>query len=214
MSACFAEREQRPVGPLRGRLRVPGDKSVSHRSLIFGGQGGGVTRVRGLLRSGDVHATWGAMEALGVRIDDLGDEVLVHGIPELKEPADVVDCGNSGTSIRLLAGVLSRIDGLGVLTGDASLRKRPMGRVAEPLRRMGARIDGRDGGRLAPLAIRGGGLEPVDHDLPVASAQVKSCLLLAGLACGARIREPRQSRDHSGVINKRREHCRHDGQSD
>ncbi len=197
MSACFAEREQRPVGPLRGRLRVPGDKSVSHRSLIFGGQGGGVTRVRGLLRSGDVHATWGAMEALGVRIDDLGDEVLVHGIPELKEPADVVDCGNSGTSIRLLAGVLSRIDGLGVLTGDASLRKRPMGRVAEPLRRMGARIDGRDGGRLAPLAIRGGGLEPVDHDLPVASAQVKSCLLLAGLACGARIREPRQSRDHS-----------------
>jgi 3-phosphoshikimate 1-carboxyvinyltransferase len=190
-------REQHPQGALQGRLRAPGDKSVSHRSLIFGGQARGTTRVRGLLRSGDVHATWGAMAALGVAIEDHGDEVLVHGVPVLSEPRDVVDCGNSGTSIRLLAGVLSRIDGLAVLTGDASLRGRPMGRVAVPLRRMGARIDGREGGRLAPLAIRGGELRPVDHDLSVASAQVKSCLLLAGLACGTRVREPRQSRDHS-----------------
>jgi len=190
-------REQHPCGALRGHLRVPGDKSVSHRSLIFGGQGRGTTRVRGLLRSGDVHATWGAMEALGVSIEDHGDEVLVHGVPALEEPSNVVDCGNSGTSIRLLAGVLARIDGHGVLTGDGSLRRRPMARVAEPLRRMGARIEGRAGGRLAPLAIRGGGLHPVDHDLTVASAQVKSCLLLAGLACGTRVREPRQSRDHS-----------------
>lgn len=190
-------RVQRPSGPLLGTLRVPGDKSVSHRSLIFGGQARGTTRVTGLLRSGDVHATWRAMEALGVVIEDRGGDVLVHGVPRLAEPTNVVDCGNSGTSIRLLSGVVSRIEGHTVLTGDGSLRRRPMARVADPLRRMGARIDGRDGGRLAPLGIRGGELQPVDHDLPIASAQVKSCLLLAGLDCGVRVREPRQSRDHS-----------------
>ncbi len=196
-SSADVVRVQHPRGPLRGSLRVPGDKSVSHRSLIFGGQARGTTRVTGLLRSGDVHATWRAMESLGVVIEDRGHEVLVHGVPQLTEPADVVDCGNSGTSIRLLSGVVSRIDGHTVLTGDSSLRRRPMARVADPLRRMGARIDGREGGRLAPLGIRGGHLHAVDHDLAIASAQVKSCLLLASLACGGRVREPRQSRDHS-----------------
>lgn len=184
------------VGPLRGTLRLPGDKSISHRSLLFAALSGGTSRVRGLLRSGDVHATMGAVVACGARVED-GDEVVVHGPETMGEPADVVDCGNSGTSMRLLCGVFAARPGHVVLTGDHSLRGRPMGRVAVPLRAMGARIDGRDGGRLAPLAIRGGDLTPYDHDLSIASAQVKSALLLAGLRHGVRVREPRTSRDHT-----------------
>ena len=187
-----------PAGPLRGSLQVPGDKSVSHRALILNALADGPARVQGLLRSGDVQATADALRACGVSIQDRGEAVLVTPPPGgLAEPSDVVDCGNSGTSMRLLTGVFAASRGHTVLTGDASLRGRPMGRVVRPLRAMGASIDGRDDGERAPLAIRGGELQLAEHDLPVASAQVKSALLLAGLRSGVAVREPRQSRDHT-----------------
>ena len=187
-----------PEGPLRGQLRLPGDKSISHRALIFGALAPQGSRIEGLLEAGDVAATQAAVEALGAEVVVEGPgRRTVRGPARLQEPVDVVDCGNSGTSIRLLCGLLAGIDGLSVLTGDSSLRRRPMARVVEPLRRMGATVDGREGGRLAPLSVRGGGLRSVAHDLPIASAQVKSSLLLAGLSCGVSVREPRQSRDHT-----------------
>jgi 3-phosphoshikimate 1-carboxyvinyltransferase len=187
-----------PSGALRGTLEVPGDKSISHRALLLGALARGPSRVAGLLQSGDVRATADAVRACGVTIRDRGDSVLVTPPPGgLAEPDDVIDCGNSGTSMRLLAGVFASGTGHAVLTGDASLRRRPMGRVVEPLRVMGARIDGHAGGQRAPLSIRGTNLQMEEHDLPVASAQVKSALLLAGLRTGVAVREPRQSRDHT-----------------
>jgi 3-phosphoshikimate 1-carboxyvinyltransferase len=187
----------RPSGPLRGELRVPGDKSVSHRSLLFNALGCGTARVRGALRGEDVISTLHAVRALGVRVEDDGEELIVHGTGVLREPGDVLDCGNSGTTMRLLTGILAAEPFFSVLTGDESLRGRPMLRVARPLRAMGARIDGRDEGARAPLAVRGGPLSPIPQDLNVASAQVKSALLLAGRRTGIRVREPAQSRDHS-----------------
>lgn len=183
-------------GPLRGRIQVPGDKSVSHRALLLNALANGPARIEGLLHSEDVEATLGAVRALGVVVEK-GAQTVVRPPAQLTEPRDVLDCGNSGTSMRLLCGVLSGLPLHAVLTGDASLRQRPMARVAAPLRRMGARIDGRDGGRLAPLSVRGGDLAPTDHVLDLSSAQVKSALLLAGLRCGVRVREPGPSRDHT-----------------
>ena len=188
-----------PAGPLRGTLRVPGDKSVSHRSLMLNALASGPARVTGLLDGEDVRSTRAALTGLGATFEDEGEAVVVHPPPfGLREPRTVLDCGNSGTTIRLLSGICARFPFLSVLTGDASLRSRPMARVAEPLRAMGARVDGREDGRYPPLAVRGGSLEPgVRHDLSIASAQVKSCLLLAGLEVGVAVREPRQSRDHT-----------------
>ena len=187
-----------PQGPLRGELRVPGDKSISHRSLILDALAEGPARVRGLLHSDDVHATLGAVRALGVEVVEDDDGLIVRP-PEggLTEPADVVDCGNSGTSIRLLTGACAAWPFLTVLTGDASLRRRPMRRIVQPLRAMGATVDGRKDGELPPLVVRGGGLHMTQHALKVASAQVKSSLFLAGLRSGVMVKEPRQSRDHT-----------------
>lgn len=169
-------------GGLRGELRVPGDKSISHRALLLNGVAHGHARVGGLLDAGDVRSTARCLRLLGVSIERDGGDVVVEGrAMRLLEPQDVLDCGNSGTSIRLLSGVLAGQPFLSVLTGDASLRGRPMRRVLDPLRSMGARVDGRGEGSLAPLAIRGGGLQNRAHTLPIASAQVKSALLLAGL---------------------------------
>ena len=178
---------------------MPGDKSVSHRALLFGALATGETRVTGLLDAEDVHSTRRAVERLGAAVRSEGGEIVVTPPERLREPDDVIDCGNSGTSLRLLAGVLSGVPGLSVLTGDASLRRRPVRRVVEPLRRMGANLTARDGDRLPPLAIRGGPLRGVAHVLPVASAQVKSAILLAGLfAEGATsVTEPERSRDHT-----------------
>jgi 3-phosphoshikimate 1-carboxyvinyltransferase len=189
----------RRKGPLRGVLAVPGDKSVSHRALLFGALATGETRVTGLLDAEDVHSTRKAVERLGASVRDEGGEVVVTPPETLREPDDVIDCGNSGTSLRLLAGVLSGVPGLSVLTGDASLRRRPVRRVVEPLRRMGAILSARDGDRVPPLVVRGGSLHGVAHVLPVASAQVKSAILLAGLfAEGATsVTEPERSRDHT-----------------
>jgi len=187
-------------GPLRGAFEVPGDKSVSHRALLLAALAEGQSRVRGLLRAEDVHSTWKAVEKLGARVQEEGAEVVVTPPERLHEPDDVIDCGNSGTSLRLLAGVLAGgVHGLSVLTGDASLRRRPVRRVVEPLRRMGANLSARDGDRLPPLVVRGGALAGTRHVLEVASAQVKSALLLAGLfAEGATtVAEPAASRDHT-----------------
>ena len=161
--------------------------------------------MRGLLRAGDVHATWRACERLGARIRESGAEVLVEPPERLVEPDDVVDCGNSGTSLRLLAGVLSAVPGLSVLSGDTSLRRRPVRRVIEPLRRMGAVLSARDGDRLPPLVVRGGALAGTRHVLPVASAQVKSALLLAGLFAEGEttVVEPEASRDHTERLLRR-----------
>jgi 3-phosphoshikimate 1-carboxyvinyltransferase len=186
-----------PAGALRGELRVPGDKSISHRALIFGSLARGPSRVKGLLGSEDVAATASAVQAFGARLEERGDHLLLTPPSHLKEPQDVVDCGNSGTSIRLLCGLAAAQPFFTVLTGDDSLRKRPMRRVVTPLRAMGARIEGREDSRLPPLAIQGGSLRSHRHDLSIASAQVKSCLLLAGLRTGIAVREPRTSRDHS-----------------
>lgn len=198
MSGGASDWRVTPGGPLRGRLRVPGDKSISHRALLFNGLARGRAKVRGLLDGEDVRATAAALRAMGVRIEAEADAVIVEApAGGLREPSNVLDCGNSGTSIRLLAGVVASRPMFAVLTGDDSLRGRPMKRVADPLRRMGAGVWGRDGDRLPPIAVRGGDLRPCEHDLSVASAQVKTCLLLAGLGCGVAVREPSQSRDHS-----------------
>jgi 3-phosphoshikimate 1-carboxyvinyltransferase len=188
--------------PLRGRLRVPGDKSVSHRALMFAALANGPSRVSHLATGEDVGATRAAIEALGVRVKDARDGVLTvrgGGVDAMREPDAVIDCGNSGTTMRVLAGIVAGRPFLSVLTGDASLRHRPMARVAEPLRRMGATIDGRDDGRYAPLVVRGGRLTGVRHELPVASAQVKSALLLAGLQASGptEVVSPALSRDHT-----------------
>jgi len=186
--------------PLRGRLRVPGDKGIAHRALLFGALAEGRSRVAGVPDGDDVNRTRLALERLGVRCRAAGGPVSVHGLGGvLREPDGVIDCGNSGTTMRMLAGLVAAHPFLTVLTGDESLINRPMGRIAEPLRTMGAHIDGRDGGTRAPLAIHGGGLHGARHELEVASGQVKTALVLAGLQADGttEIVEPGRSRDHT-----------------
>ena len=191
-----------PGGALNGSVRVPGDKSISHRAIMLGAIAGGETRVSGFLEGEDAIATMNIFRALGVRID--GPErgnVTVHGVGlrGLRAAGRVLDCGNSGTSMRLCTGLLAGQDFDSELTGDDSLRKRPMRRVAEPLGRMGARIETAEGGR-PPLRIRGNPkLKGIDYAMPVASAQVKSALLLAGLYAEGetRVTEPAPTRDHT-----------------
>jgi len=187
-----------PGRSLRGVLRVPGDKSISHRAAILGAIARGTTRIFGYLQAEDTLSTLGCLRALGVSIQEQGSALEIRG-GALREPDQVLDVGNSGTTLRLLAGVLAGQGFHSVLTGDASIRRRPMDRVAAPLRRMGARISGRQGGRLAPLAIAGGGLRGIAYRSPVASAQVKSAVLLAGLFAEGEtsVAEPSQSRDHT-----------------
>lgn len=175
-------------GPLRGSLRVPGDKSVSHRALILAGLAKGPSTISGLSAGLDVHHTRQIMQALGVGITEADDAESSHRVGtltvsggSLSEPLHVLDVGNSGTGARLLAGVCAGQPFRSVITGDQSIATRPMDRVVEPLRAMGARIDGRDGGRFTPLTIDGGDLHGIDYTPPVASAQVKSAILLAGL---------------------------------
>ncbi len=188
-----------PGVSLRGTARVPGDKSLSHRALILAAMAEGTTRIRGLNTGDDVACTRRAVEAMGARIESAADGAVVVHCGALHEPSEVIDCGNSGTALRLLAGVAAGLDGVTVLTGDASLRRRPVDRVIAPLALMGARCDARAGGTRAPLVIRGGGLRGVSYDLPIASAQIKSATLLAGLRAHGRteVREPHLSRDHT-----------------
>lgn len=187
--------------PLRGRARVPNDKSISHRAVMLAALARGRSEIDGFLPGADCLATVRCLEQLGVQIERPAPErLLVTGRDMvLAEAADVLDVGNSGTTIRLLSGILAGQPHHSVLTGDASIRRRPMQRVTGPLRQMGARIDGRQDGSLAPLSIRGGALQPISYQSPVASAQVKSALLLAGLFCPGqtRVTEPARSRDHT-----------------
>ncbi len=186
---------------LRGEISVPGDKSISHRSIMLGAIANGVTTVRGFLRGEDNMATMSAFRAMGVEIDDDGTTIVIQGkgLHGLSEPQDIIDCGNSGTSMRLLTGLLSGQPFYSVLTGDQYLRKRPMKRVVDPLTNMGARILGRDHGNLAPLAISGCPLTATGYESPVSSAQIKSAIMLAALYADGdtSVREPSLSRDHS-----------------
>lgn len=191
-----------PAGgrPLRGDLRAPGDKSVSHRALLVSARAEGRSRLRGLSSGEDVRHTLEAVASLGAGVERQGRDVVVDGGRDrLGEPATVIDVGNSGTGIRLLAGFVAALDGLTVLQGDASIARRPMDRVAVPLRTMGATVDGRQGGRFPPLAVRGGGLRGTDYTLPVASAQVKSAVLFAGLGASGEtvVHEPVPTRAHT-----------------
>jgi len=187
---------------LRGEITVPGDKSISHRAIMFASLAKGESRVRGLLRGEDCLSTLKAFQAMGVAVvETAADELIIQGrgLDGLQEPADVLDCGNSGTTMRVMSGILAAQPFFSVLTGDQYLRKRPMGRVIEPLRQMGAKILGRAGNAKAPLAIDGGGLKPIEYRSPVASAQVKSAVLLAGMQIEGTttVYEPHLSRDHS-----------------
>lgn len=186
---------------LRGEMTPPGDKSISHRSLIFACLASGETRVEGLLESEDVNATAAACRQLGMGMRCEGDVLILNGVGEagLSAPTADLDMGNSGTAMRLLAGVLAAQPFDSTLVGDESLSQRPMNRIVKPLQLMGANIGTEEGGK-PPLRIRGvSGLQGIDYDSPVASAQVKSCLMLAGLYASGntRIREPLKSRDHT-----------------
>jgi 3-phosphoshikimate 1-carboxyvinyltransferase len=196
----------RPSGPLLGSVTVPGDKSITHRAIILGALADGDTRVRGWVPAEVCMATLRCMRALGADIVEETDpdgtlllSIRGGGLNGLREAADVLDCAGSGTTIRLLAGLLAGQPFTSVLTGSEPLRWRPMARITAPLRLMGAAILGREDGRLAPLAIRGGGLHAIKYDMPVASAQVKSAILLAGLFADGEttLREPGPSRDHT-----------------
>jgi 3-phosphoshikimate 1-carboxyvinyltransferase len=193
-----------PARRLRGTIAVPGDKSISHRAAILNALAEGEAVIHNFLPGEDCLSTLGVLQALGVHseLEDVEGGVIVRirggGLHGLREAEDVLDCGNSGTTMRLLSGVLAGQQFLSVLSGDASLRSRPMARVLEPLHQMGAQVSSREGG-LAPLVIRGGKLRAIRYRLPVASAQVKSCVLLAGLyAYGpTTVEEPESTRDHT-----------------
>ncbi|MDC8450111.1 MAG: 3-phosphoshikimate 1-carboxyvinyltransferase [Nitrospira sp.] len=190
-----------PGRPLRGTTTVPGDKSLTHRAIILTALAEGTSTIVGYCRGEDCLNTMRAFQGLGIPITQTLTELTVFGkgFWGLSEPSAPIDCGNSGTGIRLLIGLLAGQDFFSVLTGDASIRRRPMGRVVKPLREMGAVIGGRRGGELAPLAITGAALHGIEHTSPVASAQIKSSLLLAGLFAQGRTRykEPSLSRDHT-----------------
>jgi 3-phosphoshikimate 1-carboxyvinyltransferase len=188
---------------LQGRIRVPGDKSISHRALMLGAIAQGETQIEGLLLGEDPRSTASCFRAMGAEISSLNTELVQIkgiGLGQLQEPVDVLDAGNSGTTIRLMMGLLASHPGrYFTVTGDSSLRSRPMSRVVKPLVQMGAQIWGRKGNSLAPLAIQGQSLKPIHYQSPIASAQVKSCILLAGLMTEGKttVTEPALSRDHS-----------------
>ena len=193
------------AGSLNGSARVPGDKSISHRSLMIGALAVGETEIHGLLEGEDVLRSAAAMRALGAeakREDNGIWRVIGRGVGALSEPQDVLDMGNAGTGARLLMGVVASHPIATIFTGDASLRRRPMGRVIEPLRQMGAKFSGREGNRL-PLIVNGtGDAMPIRYRLPVASAQVKSAILLAGLNTPGEtmVIEPEPTRDHTELM--------------
>ncbi|MFN5514539.1 MAG: 3-phosphoshikimate 1-carboxyvinyltransferase [Cyanobacteriota bacterium] len=188
---------------LRGRVRIPGDKSISHRALMLGAVAEGETVIRGLLLGEDPRSTARCFQALGAEISELNTEKVVVkgiGLGNLQEPGDILDAGNSGTTLRLMLGLLAAQPRcFFTLSGDHSLRSRPMSRVITPLEKMGAQIWGRRQNSLAPLAVQGQTLKPIHYASPIASAQVKSCVLLAGLNTDGetQVREPALSRDHS-----------------
>lgn len=192
------------INGLRGELAVPGDKSISHRSVMFGAISRGTTEITGFLQSADCLSTISCFRKMGVEIKNQGSRVLVKGagMHGLKKPSEVLDCGNSGTTTRLISGILSAQAFDSVVTGDASIQKRPMDRILLPLTQMGARIRSAAGNGCAPLLIQGAPLHGIHYQSPVASAQVKSSILLAGLYADGetRVTEPYLSRNHSELM--------------
>ena len=194
----------KPSGKLRGEITVPGDKSISHRSVMLGSIAKGDTRISGFLTGEDCLSTIDCFKKLGIDIEVNGTDVTVHGkgLKGLSAPSETLDVGNSGTTLRLMSGILSAQPFTTRLTGDSSIQKRPMGRVASPLGLMGAKITSENEKMTAPLTIEGQRLHGIDYTLPVASAQVKSALILAGLYADGetRITEPEATRDHTEIM--------------
>ncbi len=189
---------------LRGTITVPGDKSISHRSIMFGALAKGTTRVTNFLQGADCLSTIACFERMGIEIDNRADEILIYGkgLHGLRASKGVLDVGNSGTTIRLISGILSGQSFTTQLTGDASIQSRPMRRIIEPLSQMGAQIESVQGNGCAPLRIQGAPLHGIHYVSPVASAQVKSCILLAGLYADSptSVTEPYLSRNHSEIM--------------
>ncbi|MBD1378600.1 3-phosphoshikimate 1-carboxyvinyltransferase [Metabacillus arenae] len=189
------------VNKLNGEIQIPGDKSISHRAVMFGSMANGVTKIENFLPGADCLSTISCFRKMGVSISQSGTDVSVvgKGMGQLKEPASLLDVGNSGTTTRLILGVLAGLPFHSCLIGDESIAKRPMSRVTNPLKQMGAKIDGREYGNYTPISIRGGDLKGINYISPVASAQVKSAILLAGLQAQGEttVREPHKSRDHT-----------------
>jgi 3-phosphoshikimate 1-carboxyvinyltransferase len=188
----------RPAKTLAGSVRLPGDKSISHRYAMLGGIAEGVTRLENFSTGADCASTLGCLRSLGVKWERNGGSVVIHGSgAKLQAPSAALDCGNSGSTIRMLSGILAGQDFISELRGDESLSRRPMARIIQPLEMMGAKIEASEGGR-PPLRVTGSRLKAIDYKLPVASAQVKTSLLFAGLYADGttRIEEPIQTRDH------------------
>ena len=192
------------LNKLHGKLTIPGDKSISHRAVMFGALAQGTTRITHFLEGADCLSTISCFQAMGIHIQKNKDEVLVEGkgLHGLKAPLDILDVGNSGTTTRLISGILAGQDFTSHLTGDASIRQRPMGRIITPLSLMGAQITSQNQNGCAPLTIQGGHLHGIHYQSPVASAQVKSCVLLAGMYADAptSVTEPVLSRNHTELM--------------
>jgi len=191
-----------PAGPLRGELRLPGDKSISHRYAMLASIARGVTAIRNYSTGADCASTLGCLESLGVKVERDGETVRIEGrgLDGLSKPASMLDAGNSGSTIRMLSGILAAQPFTSVIGGDESLSRRPMRRIMTPLEQMGARIRARDG-QYPPLEIEGRPLQPITYELPVASAQVKTCVLFAGLFAPGEttVVEPLRTRDHTEI---------------
>ncbi|GAB5047448.1 3-phosphoshikimate 1-carboxyvinyltransferase [Thermodesulfovibrio sp. TK110] len=201
------DRVIRKAKALKGEITPPADKSISHRAVMFACLANGQSRIKNFLWAKDPISSLTAMRSLGADIQiTKSKEIIVNGmgLHSLKEPENVIDCGNSGTTIRLLSGILAGQPFLSILTGDDSLRQRPMRRIIEPLRLMGANIMGRAENKLPPLVIKGGSLKGINYNMPIASAQVKSAILLAGLFAEGEssVTEPYKSRDHTEKMLK------------
>ncbi len=193
-----------PKQSLKGLFTVPGDKSISHRAVMFGALAEGTTEIEGFLMGADCLSTIRCFRQLGIDIEVSEDKVIVHGkgLHGLSAPSELLDVGNSGTTLRLLTGILAAQNFTSQISGDASIQKRPMNRVVEPLRLMGAKIAGHQDGNLCPLTIQGQPLTGINYRLPVASAQVKSALILAGLYAQGQtvLHEPSKSRNHTEIM--------------
>lgn len=195
---------QKAIHPLRGEITVPGDKSISHRAVMFGALAEGTTRVTNFLQGADCLSTISCFRKLGIQIENNTKEILIHGkgLHGLSAPSEILDTGNSGTTTRLISGILAGQNFTSTLTGDASIQSRPMGRIIKPLSMMGASIESIKGNNCAPLSIQGHPLHSIHYDSPVASAQVKSCVLLAGLYGDGitSVTEPYLSRNHTELM--------------
>lgn len=190
--------------PLRGEITVPGDKSISHRAVMFGALAEGTTRVTNFLQGADCLSTISCFRKLGIQIENNPEEILIHGkgLHGLTAPTEILDTGNSGTTTRLISGILAGQNFTSTLTGDASIQSRPMGRIMKPLSMMGANVESIRGNNCAPLTIQGHPLQSIHYNSPVASAQVKSCVLLAGLYADGvtSVTEPYLSRNHTELM--------------